>query len=84
VRARLWAQLASIPEIDELHFVDGPLTLIVKASPAILGDPHARYWLERGRMAPDFAAPITIEWHPTTNRRLGTFHVVAFRPAVPA
>jgi uncharacterized protein len=84
VRARLWAQLASIPEIDEVHFVDGPLTLIAKASPAILGDPHARYWLERGRMAPDFAAPITIEWHPTTNRRLGTFHVVAFRPAVPA
>jgi pyridinium-3,5-biscarboxylic acid mononucleotide sulfurtransferase len=84
VRARLRAELASIPEIDELHFVDGPLTLIAKASPAILGDPHARYWLERGRMAPDFAAPITIEWHPTTNRRLGTFHVVGFRPAVPA
>jgi uncharacterized protein len=84
VRARLWAQLASIPEVDEVHFVDGPLTLIAKASPAILGDPHARYWLERGRMAPDFAAPITIEWHPTTNRRLGTFHVVGFRPAVPA
>lgn len=83
VRARLRAALEAIPELDEVHFVDGPLTLVAKASPAILGDPHARYWLERGRMAPDFAAPIAVEWQPTSNNRLGTFHVVGFRPADP-
>jgi len=81
VRARAQAALAALPELDEVHFVDGPLTLVAKASPAIVNDPHARYWLEHGRMAPDFAAPIRVEWQPTTNRRLGTFHVVGFRPA---
>lgn len=81
VRQRLRAALETIPELDEVHFVDGPLTLIAKASPAILNDAHARYWLERGRMAPDFAAPITVEWHPTTNNRLGTFQIVGFRAA---
>ncbi len=83
VRARLRAALEAIPELDEVHFVDGPLTLVAKAGPGILGDAHARYWLERGRMAPDFAAPIAVEWQPTSNDRLGTFHVVGFRPADP-
>lgn len=84
LRSRLRAALEAIPQLDEVHFVDGPLTLVVKASPAVLGDAHARYCLEHGRMAPDFAAPITVEWQPTTNRRLGTFHVVGFRPTAPA
>jgi pyridinium-3,5-biscarboxylic acid mononucleotide sulfurtransferase len=80
-RTRLREALLAIPEIDEVHFVDGPLVLVAKASPAIFNDPHARYWLEHGRMAPDFAAPITVDWQPTTNNRLGTFQVVAFRTA---
>jgi pyridinium-3,5-biscarboxylic acid mononucleotide sulfurtransferase len=81
--ARVRRALASIPELDDVYVVDRPLVLTAKASPAILGDPHARYWLEHGRMAPDFAAPITVEWQPTTNNRLGTFQIVGFRPAVP-
>ena len=84
VRRRLRAALEEIPELDEVHFVDGPLTLVAKASPAILNDAHARYWVERGRLAPDFAFPITVEWQPTTNARLGTFQVVAFRSQDPA
>ena len=79
VRERLREALLTIPELDEVHFVDGPVVLVAKASPAILNDPHARYWLERGRMAPDFAAPIAVDWRPTANNRLGTFHVVGFR-----
>lgn len=84
VRRRLRTALEAIPELDEVHIVDGPLTLVAKASPAILNDPHARYWLERGRMAPDFAAPITVEWQPTTNHRLGTFQIVSFHPTISA
>jgi pyridinium-3,5-biscarboxylic acid mononucleotide sulfurtransferase len=79
VHARLVGALEQIAEIDEVHVVDAPITLNVKASPAILNDPHARYWVEHGRLAPDFAAPIHVEWGPTSNRRLGTFHVVGFR-----
>ncbi len=84
LRDRLLAALAQIPELDEVHLVDAPLTLVAKASPAILNDAHARYWLERGRLAPDFAAPISVEWRQTANTRLGTFHIVGFRTGGPA
>ncbi len=79
LRERLLAALGGIEELDEVHVVDAPLTLVAKASRAILNDPHARYWLEHGRLAPDFAAPITVDWQPTANIRLGTFHIVGFR-----
>jgi len=81
IRDRLVTALRAIAELDEVHVVDAPLTLVAKASPAIINDSHARYWIERGRLGPDFAAPITVEWHGTSNRRLGTFHVVDFRLA---
>jgi uncharacterized protein len=81
---RLRAELGALPELEEVHIVDAPITLLAKASPAILNDDHARYWIEHGRLAPDFAAPIKVEWRPTTNRRLGTFHVVGFRPGIAA
>ena len=80
VRDRLVAALRAIDELAEVHVVDAPLTLVAKASPAILNDPHARHWIEHGRLAPDFAAPITVEWRKTSNRRLGTFHIVDFFP----
>ena len=78
VRDRLVAALRAIEELADVHIVDAPLTLVAKASPAILNDPHARHWIEHGRLAPDFAAPITVEWRKTSNRRLGTFHIVDF------
>jgi len=84
VRERLRSALQAIKELDEVHVVDGPLTLVAKASPAILNDPHARHWIQHGRLAPDFAAPIAVDWQPTSNTRLGTFHIVGFRPAYPA
>lgn len=84
VRDRLRTALEGIPELAEVYFVDGPLTLVAKASSAILNDSHARHWLERGRLAPDFAFPITVEWRPTTNTRLRTFHIIGFRPATSA
>jgi uncharacterized protein len=78
VRDRLIAALNDLKELDEVHVVDTPLTLVAKAGPAIFNDPHARYWIEHGRLAPDFATPITVDWRPTSNKRLGTFQVVDF------
>ncbi len=72
--------LAALPVIDGVHVVDGPLTLVVKAGPAVAGDAHARYWLQHGRLQPDFAHPIAVDWLPSTNPRLRSFHVVDFRP----
>jgi pyridinium-3,5-biscarboxylic acid mononucleotide sulfurtransferase len=79
VRGSLRDALLAVAELDEVHILDAPITLVAKANPSILNDEHARYWIEHGRLAPDFAVPIRVEWQPTTNRRLGTFHVVGFR-----
>ncbi|HEV8353521.1 MAG TPA: 7-cyano-7-deazaguanine synthase [bacterium] len=78
--ARIGEALLELPEIDDVHVVRGPLTLVVKAGPAVANDPHARYWLQHGRLQPDFAHPIAVEWLPSTNSRLHSFHVVDFRP----
>lgn len=78
--ARITEALLALPVIDEVHVVDRPLTLVAKAGPAVAGDAHARHWLQHGRMQPDFAVPIDVEWLPSTNNRLRTFHVVDFRP----
>jgi pyridinium-3,5-biscarboxylic acid mononucleotide sulfurtransferase len=83
-RERLRVELEALPELDEVHVVDGPVTLLAKANPSILNNEHARYWIEHGRLAPDFAVPITVEWQPTTNRRLRTFHIVGFRAGAAA
>lgn len=80
---RIRDALAAIPVLDEVHIVEGPVTLVAKASPAIAHDAHARYWLQHGRFQPDFAFPIHVDWRPSANNRLHTFHVVAFRPTVP-
>ncbi|OLC30928.1 MAG: hypothetical protein AUH31_03720 [Armatimonadetes bacterium 13_1_40CM_64_14] len=77
---RITAALRGLPVLDEVYMVDRPITLIVKAGPAVAGDPHARYWLQHGRMQPDFSVPIEVDWRPSTNARLHTFHVVDFRP----
>jgi uncharacterized protein len=76
---RIREALLDLPAIDDVHVVRGPLTLVVKAGPAVANDPHARHWLHHGRLQPDFAHPITVEWLPSTNPRLHSFHVVDFR-----
>ncbi len=78
--ARVREALQALPVIDEVHLVDRPLTLVAKAGPAVAHDAHARYWLQHGRFQPDFAYPIEVDWLPSTNHRLHTFHVVSFRP----
>lgn len=78
---RIREALLALEVIDEVHVVDGPLTLTVKAGPAVAHDPHARYWLQHGRMQPDFAFPIEVEWQPSSNTRLHTFHILSFRRA---
>jgi len=77
--ARIRDALAALPVLDEVHVVDGPITLVTKASPAITHDAHARYWVQHGRFQPDFAFPIHVDWRPSANNRLHSFHVVAFR-----
>lgn len=71
--------IGALEAVYAVHLVDRPVTLVVKAGPAVAGDPHARYWLQHGRLQPDFAVPIDVEWLPSGNTQLHTFHVVDFR-----
>lgn len=65
-----------IPAIDEARLVDGPVRLVVRAGPALAGDANGRYWIEHGRLAPDFAHPIEVAWTFGRDGRLHTFHVL--------
>ncbi|MGC8778717.1 MAG: ExsB family protein [Candidatus Caldatribacteriaceae bacterium] len=76
VRERVERELASLPEIDEITWIDEPVTLIVRANPGQYHNPETLFWLERGRLQPDFAFPIRVQWMPSSNRRLRTFQVV--------
>jgi uncharacterized protein len=65
-----------VEEIDEVRWIDGEAKLKILANPGIYNSREARYWIERGRLAPEFAFPIRFEWARSTNRRLETFQVV--------
>ena len=78
VREGLLDALRTVPELDEVHFVEGPLRLLVKAGPGVMNDPNARHWLQHGRLQPDFAFPVEVLWEESCNARLSTFHVVGF------
>ncbi len=80
IRTALLDALRALPALDEVHLVETPLRLIVKAGPGIMNDPHARYWLQHGRLQPDFAFPIALQWEPARNNRLHTFQVIDFTP----
>lgn len=73
-------KISSIAEIDDCLIVDRPLELTIKANRGQFNNLRSRYWLERGRLQPEFAAPLKFKWLFTTNRRLQTFQVVAFNP----
>lgn len=81
VRAAAEAALAALPVLDEVRVVEGPLRLVVRAGPALAGDARGRRWVEHGRLAPEFAHPITVEWRPGGDGRLATFHVLDAMPA---
>lgn len=79
-RAALLDALAALPSLDEVHLVEGPVRLIARAGRAVMNDPNARHWLRHGRLQPDFAFPIEVQWEPSTGTRLHTFQVVDFAP----
>lgn len=80
LKASVLDALGPVQALEEARSVDRPIRLIVKSGPALSGDAHGRDWVVRGRLAPDFAHPIEVEWRPTRNGRLHTFHVVDAQP----
>lgn len=71
-------RISKIPQIEKVEAVDRPIKLKVIANPGIYNDENAKYWIENGRLKPDFAAPVSIDWKVSQNNRLNTFQVVDF------
>ncbi|ODN30947.1 ExsB family protein [Fervidobacterium thailandense] len=69
-------ELSKIDVIEEVVVADRPLKLVVVANPSIYRVPESRYWIVEGRLKPEFAVPINVEWHESKNNKLRTFHVV--------
>lgn len=61
--------------IDKIDVVDGPLKLKILANPGIFNNEVSKYWVLNGRLAPEFAMPITAEWKKSSNKKLWTFSV---------
>jgi uncharacterized protein len=76
VLGRVVDALRALATLDEIRVIEGPTRLIVKAGPALAGDAAGRHWVAHGRLAPDFAHPIDVEWRASPNGKLRTFHVV--------
>ncbi|SHE57250.1 uncharacterized protein SAMN02745164_00712 [Marinitoga hydrogenitolerans DSM 16785] len=65
--------------IDEVYIINKPIELTISANPGIFGNEESRYWIEKGRLQPEFAAPIKVIWKKSRNERLSTFHAVDFQ-----
>lgn len=70
--------LGTIPQIEKIEMVDKSVKLKIIANPGIYNDEKARYWIENGRLKPDFAFPIFLEWKISKNNRLNTFQIVDY------
>lgn len=75
---KIKAKIEQINEIDECMIVDQPIELIIKANKGQFNNLHSRYWIEKGRLQPEFAFPIKTRWLLTTNRKLKTFQIVDY------
>ena len=70
--------LKKLKTLEQVEFLDKPIKLIIKANKGQFDNQHSRYWLEKGRLQPDFSVPIEVEWLLTTNKSLSTFQVIGY------
>ena len=71
--------LKKVETLEKIEFLDKPIKLIVKANKGQFNNQRSRYWLEKGRLQPDFSVPIEVEWLLTTNKSLSTFQVIDYQ-----
>jgi uncharacterized protein len=65
--------------IDFVDIVDSALKLKILVNPGIYNNEESKYWILNGRLAPEFAMPITAEWIKSSNYKLWTFTVVDYK-----
>ncbi len=78
-KERVTEELKKVETLEEIIFLDKPIKLIIKANKGQFDNQHSRYWLEKGRLQPDFSVPIEVDWLLTTNKNLATFQVIDYK-----
>lgn len=78
-KERVTEELKKVETLEEIIFLDKPIKLIIKANKGQFDNQHSRYWLEKGRLQPDFSVPIKVDWLLTTNKNLATFQVIDYK-----
>ncbi|HER25254.1 MAG TPA: ExsB family protein [Candidatus Atribacteria bacterium] len=81
LKEKIIEELKKVKVIEKVEFLDKPIKLIVKANKGQFNHQHSRYWLEKGRLQPDFSVPLELEWLLTTNKNLSTFQVIDYQIA---
>lgn len=79
LKEKIIEELKKMKALEQVKFLDKPIKLIVKANKGQFDNQHSRYWLEKGRLQPDFSVPIEVEWLLTTNKNLSTFQVIDYQ-----
>ncbi len=79
IKEEIKREIEKLKEIDEVYFVDKPVTLTIRASRGQIGNKESLYWIEKGRISVDFGVPVTFKWLPSNNRKLNSFHVVDYK-----
>jgi uncharacterized protein len=78
LQIRIIKELEKLKNLEKVKFLDQPIKLIIKANKGQFDNQHSRYWLEKGRLQPDFSVPIKVDWLLTTNKNLATFQVIDY------
>lgn len=81
LKEKITKSLEKLERLEEVRFLDQPIRLIIKANKGQFDNHHSRYWLEKGRLQPDFSIPLEIDWLLTTNKNLSTFQVIDYQIA---
>lgn len=79
LKEKIIEELKKVKTLEQIEFLDKPIKLIIKANKGQFDNQHSRYWLEKGRLQPDFSVPIEVEWLLTTNKSLSTFQVIDYQ-----
>ena len=79
LKKKIIEELKKVKALEQVEFLDKPIKLIIKANKGQFDNQHSRYWLEKGRLQPDFSVPIEVEWLLTTNKSLSTFQVIDYQ-----
>ena len=79
LKEKIIEELKKVKTLEQVEFLDKPIKLIIKANKGQFDNQHSRYWLEKGRLQPDFSVPIEVEWLLTTNKNLFTFQVIDYQ-----